>query len=125
MKLKCFFSGMVGAILVLVCVMLILPFYSDYRDRAVTSELLVSITPIKIEINDLLIKNEEINIDLSKYELSPKLKTITIQKTGVITVQGGDAGQIFILTPSKKLDSIDWHCQGGNYDAMPSMCRNT
>ena len=34
MKLKCFFSGMVGAILVLVCVMLILLFYSDYRDRA-------------------------------------------------------------------------------------------
>jgi len=116
---------MIGAILVLVCVMLILPLYSDYRDRAVTAELLISITPIKIEINDLLIKNEEIKIDLNKYKLSPKLKTISINSTGVITVQGGDAGQIFILTPSKKSNSVNWHCQGGSYNAMPSQCKNT
>ncbi len=123
--MKCFLKGVAGAVLLLIASAIIIPGYSDYSDRIITNEMLSSVKPLQAAIEIQLGNDKEINVDVTKYNLSTSITTIRIGSDGAITVQGGKHGQVFILTPTSISEATKWHCMGGNYHAMPALCKNT
>lgn len=114
-----------GALSAIFLVALTVPIYSDYSDRAITSEMLFSVKPIQKEVESLLISGNDIQVDLENHDVSAYIKNIAISDEGSITVQGGNSGQLFILIPRNEAGLINWKCFGGSYDAMPIICRDT
>lgn len=123
--MKNFLYGAAGALLVLISVALIKASYCDYSDRVITNNMIESVIPIQEDITSQLEESAEVSIDINAYSLSTEIKEIIVASDGLVAVQGGKAGQMFILIPSVANSTVTWHCVGGTHEYMPIKCRNT
>jgi len=123
--MKCFATGSLGAILIIVLGEFLSTQYSDYRGVSETEEIILQIKPIKQAIEATAIKQKSF-VDIDKNTQIPKLQFhahidfIDVTNTGAIIVKGGRDGQILILSPSFIEEKIVWHCTGGPTWDMPS-----
>lgn len=122
--MKSFLLGIGGMLTVLVLAAIIVPQYSDYTDRAITHEILVSIEPLKRDIEKQLLQNKTVVAPEGVLaSLSQHVSSLYIYPDGRIQIKGGKIGQIIILTP-KLIDTkhVQWQCLGGPNQAMTAAC---
>ena len=122
--MKSFLLGALGTILVLTIAAVTIPLYSDYRDKAQTTEMLESLADLQSNIAVKLSAGIAIKPSEQAGAYSEYIQYLKIFSSGALLVKGGNSGQVFVLIPSKADDDITWNCIGGNNDAMPPSCRD-
>ena len=123
--MKNFLYGAASALFVLMVLALIEASYCDYSDRVITNQMLESLIPVQEDVASQLEENLEVSIDINAYSLSSEIKEMIVASDGLIAVQGGKAGQMFMLIPSVADSTVTWRCVGGAHEYMPIKCRNT
>ena len=97
--------------------------YSDYTDRAKTNGMLLSLIPVKNNISNQMTLGK-VPIVINPKDFSVEYSTeFFISPNGVITVQGGDAGQMLVLIPTLEEGEVTWRCIGGPYKMMGRECQ--
>lgn len=126
--MKYLLSGLIGAVLVIVLLVVIYPLYSDYRSYSETYNWLATMEPLKQAVEANAVRQRSLagagkGIDKSSFGWK-NITYFDISDSGAITIKGGHDGQVVILTPSFDAEKrIVWHCFGGPTAAMPSECR--
>ena len=77
------------------------------------------------DIASQLEESPDVSIDTNEYSLSSEIKEIIVASNGLIALQGGKAGQMFMLIPSVANSTVTWRYVGGTHEYMPMKCRNT
>lgn len=122
--MKSFLLAASGTLSILLIAAVVIPVYSDYTDRAQTSEMLMSIKNLQKEIEKQIITGGEIVFTKNPSSYSRYIENMMVLRDGTIIAKGGKSGQVFILVPSISNASIIWKCIGGNNHAMPPECRS-
>ncbi len=124
--MKCMLLGMAGAFIILLLAAIFIPAYSDYTDRAITSEILISIKDLQRNIEGKLLQKKRVGISTSAIKIkSEHISKIKVLDDGTIRIKGGKIGQVIILVPEvidEKL--VNWECIGGPNQAMPPNCKS-
>jgi hypothetical protein len=125
-QMKSFLFGIAGALLVLILAAVLIPFYSDYSDRAITGEILISVKELQGDIEKQLIHKEPVTVSTNKaVKESQYISNIKVLNDGTIRIKGGKIGQVIILVPEVIDDKlVNWECIGGPDQAMPINCKS-
>lgn len=111
----------------ILCVPLLvfMPTYQCYTDRAYNSEILVVVSSAKTEVTDLIKASGGIENDYS-HVMAPKHERVDhfqITPNGMILVHAKDPSFTIYLTPNIKGNDLVWVCKSYPPKASPSLCR--
>jgi hypothetical protein len=117
--MKSFISGLLVGLFFLIIFTIPLPAYLTMQQRAKSLDILLSIEPIKKEVEQSLLLKKAIEPktinNINKYILFVKIKN-----DGTIIIKATDQGQLFILTPSITNSEVTWDRMGGPNKDMPA-----
>ena len=128
-KLRCFFAGALGAIVVLGAAAVLLPLYGDYVARASLDESLLKLRVYREEVarnasrqgsveasgREVTIPSEEfptLNVDYAR-----------VFPDGTIVIRHAGYHQVVVWKPSITAGRVSWKCIGGPWHDVPPRCR--
>ncbi len=134
MKLKIskgFIGFISGIVFTLFVGAIVIPNYCDYRERAITYNLLKIVFPnseIAQRIETSLINNKPIQAqNFSKLDTSfddkANIQFGYVNELGEVVIKFGGDGQIVFLQPQVVDKQVQWLCVGGISQHMPFDCR--
>ena len=126
---RCFFVGVLGAVLVLGAAAILVPTYGDFQDRAALDETIGELDPYrdKIARNALSqgsIERSGVGIQISSEDLSRlSLDFARIFPDGTMAVRHAQYHQVVVWEPSIADGKVSWKCIGGPRQSVPPQCR--
>ena len=124
--MKCFITGMLGALLALIAAALLIPLYGDYRSRAETSIWLSFSSAIKSQIAQNAIRDKTLSNSGHGVKIPVEFRSspvVTVTDSGIIIMQGKKYGQVLTLVPKLADNKVTWSCIGGPAKDVPPFCR--
>lgn len=125
-RARAFLAGAAGALLVLVAVASVAPFYSDYRAMALASEMqALHLRYLQDVVSTQAIENQSLTGSGVGVSMRPGrlVKEVTVLPDGIIIAVAARFGQVFVLIPSYASGKVSWRCIAGSSREVPSACR--
>jgi hypothetical protein len=104
--------------------------YGDYAARASLSETMLSISPLRTEIAESIMKQRSVaNAGASfkpaaEKQYFPATDYLKVTADGTIVFRSSRHGQIIVLEPSFRADAVTWRCVGSKPEKnIPADCR--
>ena len=128
--MRCFFVGFAGFFVAAFVTAVALTSYGDYAARASLSETMLSISPLRTEIAENILKQRAVASagaslkPLAEKQSFPSTDYLKIATDGTIVFRNSKHGQIIVLEPSFRADSVTWRCVGSKPEKnIPPDCR--
>lgn len=105
---------------------LIMPAYQCYGDRHKVSELMISLSSLKVEIAERIELNQsvhDVGLGLG-VAVEGRVKGGVVLKDGVIVAGGDDPPVVVILQPTITAGKVEWKCMGFPERHMIGPCRH-
>ncbi len=120
-----FFLLLLIFLVALIPLVLLTPHYTCYNDRAHNAEVIAYITPVKLQITDIIEANGTLNNDYSSVSLyfTEKIDFIKVTSEGIILVHAKEPDFTVYLTPSTNNGTVSWSCKAFPPKKAPAMCR--
>lgn len=128
-KLRCFFAGAMGAILVLIAAAVLIPAYGDYRGRAALTAAMSELDSYRHDISEraaTLGKTEAsgVGIVVSPGDMARLgFDYVRIFADGTIVARHGKYHQVVIWEPAISSGEVSWRCLAGPRKSVPGWCR--
>ena len=129
-RIRDMLAGAVGMLILIGLVTLIvLPQYSDYRERARVSGLLSGLSGLKNDVAEMSLSAGSLTgvgplVSVGAYpHLAREADFTRVLENGEILVRTNGEGSFFMLQPVIEQDTVNWKCFGGPKRDMPSKCR--
>ena len=127
--MKCFLSGLSGALLLLVVAGVVLPDIPYFWvPRKETLEWLDQVKPIQATIEKNAIQQNSLmnagrSLDKKAFQnANANLNLFEIAETGTLILRGGRVEQVIILIPSLAAGQVTWRCIGGSDKFASRVC---
>ena len=128
--MRCFFVGFAGFFVAAFLTVVALASYGDYAARASLSETMLSISPLRTEIAENIMKQRAVASASASLKLPaekqffPSTDYLKVATDGTIVFRNSKYGQIIVLEPSFRADSVTWRCVGSKPEKnIPQDCR--
>ena len=122
--MKAFLIGALGAIIILIAAALAILAYTDFTQRVITSEIIVSTGQQQKDIEKSILSKTPIQEQLL-LNTTKHIQFIKVLNNGVILVKATGKGQMVVLTPTIHENSVNWSCIGSPNIWVPLKCRST
>jgi hypothetical protein len=126
LKMKTFLLGALGALVVIVLWAISQSFYSDYRSKVIAESWLMQLEPLKSKIEPLIKTRSLMSVESRskiRTEFSPANGDLfEIFENGSVLVMGGVEGQLILLVPIAKENSLEWGCFSSPKKSSPKVC---
>lgn len=122
-------GALASMLLMAIAAVVIVPLYSDYRQRAQVSALMAVLTELQAEIQAYADKTGTLaGVDQQVFTIRPELQQLTsllrILPTGQILARTAKQGSMLLLEPQWQGKILSWRCIGGPFKDMPTRCRD-
>lgn len=106
---------------------LVMPAYQCYGDRQKVMELIMSLSPLKLEIARRIELNQSVRNAGQGLEVAVegRVKGGVVLKDGVIVSGGDDPPVVVIFQPSISAGTVGWRCMGFPERYLPAACRHS
>ncbi len=128
-KLKCLFTGMLGAVLVLGAAAALIPAYGDYAGRAALDETLWRLETYREKVARTASRHGSVEssgvgvlISADDYR-SLNVDYARVFPDGTLVIRHANYHQVVVLEPSMAAGQVSWKCFGGPRDSVPPSCR--
>ncbi len=126
-KLKCFFTGMLGAVLVLLAAAVLVPVYGDFAGRAALSESLAGLATYREKIARMASRRGSIEgsgVGVLIEDLPGlSLDYARVFPDGTLVIRHAGYHQVVVWEPSIAAGQVSWKCIGGPRNNVPASCR--
>lgn len=128
--MRCFLLGFAGFFIAVIVTAVALASYGDYAARASLSETMLSINPLRTEITENIMKQRTVASagaslnPAAEKQSFPSTDYLKVTVDGTIVFRSSKYGQIIVLEPSFRSDSVTWRCVGSKPEKnIPPDCR--
>lgn len=116
-----------GALLLLFLgpMLLVLPMYGCYSDRAIASEIVNMVASTRLAITEQIRKSGSISGSGVDVAIGPERRLVYgfVTEDGTIVAVGEDPAVVFFLAPRLEEGEVQWSCVGFPTEIVPSTCR--
>ena len=128
--MRCFLLGFAGFFIATLVAVVANAAYSDYGARASLSESMLSVSSLRMEIAENIMKQRTVANAGASLKPSPETRSfpstdyVKVTAEGTIVFRNSKHGQIVVLEPSFHADSVTWRCVGSKPEKnMQPDCR--